>query len=190
MGRLIYTAISSLDGYVADAEGRFDWSMPSEDVHAAVNRQQRGIGTMLLGRRMYEVLVAWEHMDVEGAPEVYREYAELWRSTDKVVYSATLDLVGSSRTRIERAFDPDEVRDFVAASDHDVSISGPTLAAHALRAGIVDEVGQYLGPVVVGGGVPVFAPGLRLDLELVEEQRFPDGVVYLGYRPAAADAAQ
>ena len=130
--------------------------------------------------------MAWEHMDVEGAPQVYREYAELWRSTDKVVYSATLDLVGSERTRIARTFDADEVADFVAASDQDVSISGPTLAGHALRAGIVDEIGLYLSPVLVGGGLRALPEGLLLDLDLVEERRFANGVVYLGYRPRSA----
>ncbi|MGI9824361.1 dihydrofolate reductase family protein [Agromyces sp. Marseille-Q5079] len=190
MGRLVYTAIASLDGYVADADGRFDWSAPSEEVHAAVNVQQRSVGTMLLGRRMYEVLAVWEHMDVEGAPDVIREYAELWRATDKVVYSSSLGLVGSGRTRVERTFDADGIRRLVEASDLDVSIGGPTLAACALDVGLVDEVRQYLSPVVVGGGLPVFAEGLHLDLELVDERRFSDGVAYLAHRPRrAADAA-
>jgi dihydrofolate reductase len=190
MGRLIYTAIASLDGYVADAEGGFGWSAPDEEVHAAVNVQEREVGTMLLGRRMYEVLRVWEHMEVEGEPEVIREYADLWRATDKVVYSSTLEDVDTGRTRIERAFDAGEVARLAAASALDVSISGPTLAGHALRAGIVDEVRLYLSPVLVGGGLRAMPDGVRLDLELVDERRFSGGVAYLAYRTRkATDAA-
>ncbi|MET4156583.1 dihydrofolate reductase family protein [Agromyces sp. PvR057] len=183
MGRLVYTVIASLDGYVADADGGFDWAMPPLDVHAAANAQQREIGTMLLGRRMYDVLVAWEHMPVDGAPEVIREYAELWRATDKVVYSATLDRATSARTRVVRAFDPEAVRELLQASAADVSVGGPTLAANALRAGLVDEIGLFLSPVIVGGGTPALPAGIRLDLELVDERRYSGGVVYLAYRP-------
>ncbi|MFF2370550.1 dihydrofolate reductase family protein [Agromyces sp. NPDC058110] len=182
MGRLVYTAITSLDGYVADAEGGFDWAMPSEQVHAAVNAQERQVGTMLLGRRMYEVLAAWEDMPVDGAPEVIREYAEIWRETDKVVTSSTLERVRTARTRLVRSFDAEAVRELVVASPTDVSIGGPTLAAHALRAGLVDEYRQYVSPVVVGGGIPALPPGIRLDFELIDERRFANGVVYSGYR--------
>ncbi|SFR68867.1 Dihydrofolate reductase [Agromyces sp. CF514] len=182
MGRLVYTAITSLDGYMADAEGGFDWAMPSEQVHAAVNAQERAIGTMLIGRRMYQVLAAWEDMPVDGAPEVIREYAEIWRATDKVVYSSTLERVRTAKTRLVRSFDADAVRELVETSATDVSIGGPTLAAHALRAGLVDEYRHYVSPVVVGGGNPALPVGIRLDLELVDQRRFSNGVVYAGYR--------
>jgi dihydrofolate reductase len=182
MGRLVYAAIASLDGYVADEGGRFDWSMPDEEVHAVVNELERAAGTYLYGRRMYEVLVAWETMDVEGEPAVIRDYAGIWRATDKVVYSSTLTEVASARTRIEPVFDPDAVRALKDASDADVTIGGPTLAAEALRAGLVDDLHLFLSPVSVGGGTPALPPGLRLDLRLAGERRFGNGVVQLHYR--------
>ena len=180
MGRLIYTAIASLDGYVVDADGSFDWAAPDEEVHAFVNDQERGVGTYLLGRRMYEVLVAWESMDDEAA--VMRDYAQIWRSADKLVYSSTLDEVVSARTRLERTFEPEAVRRLVAEADADVSIGGPTLAAHAVRAGLVDEFQLFVNPVVVGGGTSWLPDDLRVDLSLVGEHRFPNGVVHLRYR--------
>ena len=180
MGRLIYTAIASLDGYVVDADGSFDWAAPDEEVHAFVNDQERGVGTYLLGRRMYEVLVAWESMDDE-AP-VMRDYAQIWRSADKRVYSSTLDEVRSARTRLERTFEPEAVRRLVAEAGPDVSIGGPTLAAHAIRAGLVDGFQLYVNPVVVGGGTSWLPDDVRLDLALVDEHRFPNGVVHLRYR--------
>jgi dihydrofolate reductase len=180
MGRLIYTAIASLDGYVVDADGSFDWAAPDEEVHAFVNDQERGVGTYLLGRRMYEVLVAWESMDDE-AP-VMRDYAQIWRSADKLVYSSTLDEVRSARTRLERRFEPEAVRRLVAEAGTDVSVGGPTLAAHAIRAGLVDEFQLYVNPVVVGGGTNWLPDDVRVDLSLVDEHRFPNGVVHLRYR--------
>jgi dihydrofolate reductase len=180
MGRLIYTAIASLDGYVVDADGSFDWAAPDEEVHAFVNDQERGVGTYLLGRRMYEVLVAWESMDDE-AP-VMRDYAQIWRSADKLVYSSTLDEVRSARTRLERRFEPEAVRRLVAEAATDVSVGGPTLAAHAIRAGLVDEFQLYVNPVVVGGGTNWLPDDVRVDLSLVDEHRFPNGVVHLRYR--------
>jgi dihydrofolate reductase len=178
MGRLIYSAIASLDGYVADQEGRWDWSIPSEEVHAFVNDLMRPARTHLYGRRMYEVLVAWETMD-DPAPEM-RDFAQLWRSAEKVVYSTTLEEPSSARTRIERRFEPDAVRELKAAGD--CVIAGPDLAAQALAAGLVDDVHLLLSPVIVGGGKRAFQDGLRLDLELVDERRFANGVVHLHHR--------
>ncbi|GAB3590664.1 dihydrofolate reductase family protein [Angustibacter peucedani] len=181
MGRLSFTAITSLDGYVADAEGRFDWSMPDEQVHAFVNDLERGIGTHLYGRRLYEVLVAWETLDVEDSP-IMADYAQIWRGADKVVFSRTLQEVGSRRTTIERELDVEAVRRFVDEQPDDVSIGGPTLAAEALRAGIVDDVHLLMSPVVVGGGTRALPDDVRLDLELVSERRFDNGVVHLHHR--------
>jgi dihydrofolate reductase len=183
-GRLVYAAIASLDGYVADEDGRFDWSAPDEEVHAVVNDLERAAGTALYGRRMYEVLVAWETLETEGEPAVIRDFAALWRDTDKVVYSSTLTEASSARTRIEPVFDPDAVRALKDAADADLTIGGPTLAAHALRAGLVDDLHLFLSPVTVGGGTPALPPGLRLDLTLAGERRFANGVVQLHYRLA------
>jgi dihydrofolate reductase len=178
MGRLTYSAIASLDGYVADEHGRWDWSMPSEEVHAFVNDRLRPARTHLYGRRMYEVLVAWETMD-DPAP-VMRDFAEIWRAADKVVYSTTLAEPRSARTRIERSFDPDAVRAIKALGD--CAIGGPELAGRALAAGLVDDVELLLSPVIVGGGTPALPAGLRIDLELVDERRFANGVVHLHHR--------
>jgi dihydrofolate reductase len=183
MGRLVYAAITSLDGYTADISGDFSWSMPDAEVHAAVNDLEREVGTYLYGRRMYEVMSAWETMDVgEGEPPELRDYAQLWRATDKVVYSRTLEAVTTSRTRLARTFDPAAVRALVDASADDVSIGGADLAAAAIRAGIVDEWHQYLSPVIIGGGTHWLPRGVRVDLELVDERRFANGVVQLHYR--------
>jgi dihydrofolate reductase len=177
----VYTGITSLDGYVADASGRFDWSAPDEEVHAYVNELERPIGTYLLGRRMYEVMSVWETMDTTGEPDVIREYADIWRGADKVVFSSTLGEPVSARTRIEREFHPGRVRTWMAEAERDLSISGPHLAAHALRAGLVDEVQLFVSPVAVGGGNRFLPDGLRVDLELRAERRFGNGVVYLHY---------
>jgi dihydrofolate reductase len=177
VGRLIFSAIASLDGYVADEEGRWDWSVPDADVHAAVNDLSRPIGIHLYGRRMYEVLVAWETMD--DPDPVMQDYAQIWRAADKIVYSSTLQEVGSARTRIERQFDPDAVRALKERGD--MSIAGPTLAAEAMRAGLVDECQLFLSPVVVGGGTRALPDGVRWDLELRDERRFANGVVLLRY---------
>lgn len=183
MARLIYAAIASLDGYVADADGNFEWSAPDPEVHAAVNDLERTIGTHLLGRRMYEVLVAWETMDdgPEQPPEI-RDYAGIWRSSDKVVFSRTLEGVSSARTRLERELDPEEVRRWKESATRDLAVGGPELAAQALRAGLVDELHLFLSPVVVGGGTPALPDGLRLDLELLDVRRFGNGVVHLHHR--------
>ena len=177
MGRLVYSAIASLDGYIADAEGEWDWSFPSTEVHAFVNDLMRPARTHLYGRRLYEVLVAWETMD-DPAPEM-QDYAQLWRAADKVVYSTTLQEVSSARTRIERTFEPDAVR---AIKDRgDCVIGGAALAGEALRHGLVDEVQLLLSPVIVGGGTRALPDGLRIDLELADERRFANGAVHLAY---------
>ena len=175
---LSYTAITSLDGYVADADGNFDWSAPDAEVHRFVNDLQRPIDTFLFGRRMYEIMTFWEDpANSDGEPDEIVDYGELWRDTDKVVYSTTLSEVTTGRTRLERSFDPDVVR----ALPGTVTVGGPTLAAHALRAGIVDELCQFISPVIVGAGTRFLPDGLGLDLELVDQVRFGNGVVFLRY---------
>jgi dihydrofolate reductase len=178
MGKLVYSAIASLDGYVNDADGNFDWAAPDAEVHAFVNDQERPIGTYLYGRRMYETMAVWETMD---DPEpLMRDYAQIWRAADKVVVSRTLDEVSTPRTRLERELDPEAVRALKAHGD--VSVGGPNLAAGALRAGLVDELHLFLNPVVVGGGTAALPDGLRAELELVGERRFANGVVHVHYR--------
>ncbi|MCU1468865.1 MAG: dihydrofolate reductase [Glaciihabitans sp.] len=181
MGKLIYVAITSLDGYVADAQGNFDWSAPDEEVHAFVNDLQRSIGTYLFGRRMYEVLAVWETLPLEGEPSVVQDFATLWRAADKVVYSTTLEVPSTPRTRIEHDFDPDAVRRLLKSAS-DVSVAGPHLAAVAMRAGLVDEFHQFVSPVIVGGGNAWLPPDVHVDLDLIDERRFTSGVVYLRYR--------
>ena len=182
MSRLIYSAIASLDGYVADEDGRFDWSAPDEEVHALVNELARSIGTYLLGRRMYEVLAYWDDPpDLDEQPAVIRDYAEIWQAQDKIVYSSTLETAPTARTRIERTFDPDAVRQLKAQSDRDLSVGGPDLAAQAIRAGLVNEYQLFLVPVVVGGGTYFLPRESRIELELVDERRFRNGTVFLHY---------
>jgi dihydrofolate reductase len=180
MGKLIYSAITSLDGYVADEDGRFDWAEPDEEVHTFLNDLERPVGTYLYGRRMYEVLAAWETID-DPTPHI-RDFAEIWRAADKVVYSGTLATPSSARTRIEREFDPEAVRQLKAAAGHDLSVGGPNLAAHAFRAGLVDECQLFLAPIVVGGGNQALPDDVRVRLELLDERRFGNGVVFLRYR--------
>jgi dihydrofolate reductase len=183
VARLIYAPICSLDGYVADASGDFRWSAPDEEVHAAVNDLVRPVGTQLLGRRMYEVLAVWDTMGREADdPSAIVDFADLWARQDKVVYSTTLSSAPTARTRIEPAFDPAAVRDLKQSSDRDLSIGGPELAAHAIRAGLVDEYHLFVNPVIVGGGTAALPHDVRLDLELVDERRFANGVVHLAYR--------
>jgi dihydrofolate reductase len=180
VARLIYAAIASLDGYVADEDGRWDWSMPDPEVHAFVNDLTRPAGTHLYGRRMYDVLVAWETIE-DDDPEI-RDFAELWRAADKVVYSRTLAEPSSARTRIEREFDPDAVRRMKAEAARDLTISGPELAAQAFAAGLVDDCHLFLSPVLVGGGKRALPEGIQASLELVGERRFGNGVVHLHHR--------
>ena len=181
MAKLVYSAIASLDGYVADEEGKFDWAAPGEEVHAFVNDLVRQAGTHILGRRMYEVMVAWETMDTTGEPAVIQDFSEIWRAADKIVYSTTLDEVSSARTRIEREFDPEAVRELKASASSEIAIGGPTLAAQALETGLVDELQLFLHPIIVGGGTPALPDDLRLGLELLDERRFGNGVVHLRY---------
>jgi dihydrofolate reductase len=179
MARLVYSALCSLDLYTTDADGRFEWAAPGPEEHAFINERERAAGTHLYGRRMYDTMAVWETLD---DPEpVMREYAEIWRAADKVVYSRTLEEVRSARTRIEREFSPDAVRELKASLERDISIGGPELAGQALAAGLVDEIELFLHPVAIGGGTRALPEGLRLSLELVEERRFPGGVVYLRY---------
>jgi len=177
MGRLVYSAIASLDGYIADADGKWDWSFPTAEVHAFVNDLTRPIRTHLLGRRMYDVLKVWDTMD-EPEPEM-REFAEIWRASDKVVYSTTLQEVSTKRTRIERSFEPEAVRAIKAQGD--CVIGGAALAGEALRHGLVDDVQLLLSPVIVGGGTRALPDGLRIDLELADQRRFANGAVHLAY---------
>jgi dihydrofolate reductase len=183
MGKLIYTAITSLDGYIEDEEGRFDWAEPDEEVHGFVNDLERGAGTYLYGRRMYETMVGWETDPTlaERSP-LMAAFAEIWQAADKVVYSTTLDTVSTARTRIERAFQPDVVRTMKTRADGDLTVGGPSLAAHAFEAGLVDECRLFLVPVVVGGGKRSLPQGRRVNLELIEERRFGSGTVHLRYR--------
>ena len=180
MGRLIYSMLLSLDGYVEDADGGFGWAEPSEEVHAFANDLSRTVGTFLFGRRMYETMAVWETLTDESP--VIQDFAELWRAADKVVYSTTLDAVSTARTRIERSFEPDAVRAMKDSADRDLAVSGPELATHAFRHGLVDECQLFVVPTVVGGGKRAFPDGVRLDLELIEERRFGNGTVYLRYR--------
>ena len=183
MAKLIYGAISSVDGYVADAEGNFDWSAPNDEVHRFVNELERPIGTYLYGRRMYEVMRYWETAPTgNGMPSAEQEYAKIWQTADKIIYSKRLEQVSSARTRIERAFDPQAIQQLKAAATRDVSVSGPTLAVQAIKLGLVDECRLFLSPIVVGGGKPALPDNVRLGLELLDERRFGNGVVYLHYR--------
>jgi dihydrofolate reductase len=180
MGSLIYSAIASLDGYVEDGQGRFEWAAPDEEVHAFVNDLERPVGTYLYGRRMYETMIYWETDDDQGA--VARDFAGIWRAAEKVVYSRTLQTVSSERTRIEREFDAAAIRRLKKSSGSDLTIGGAQLAGQAIAEGLVDECQLFLGPLLVGGGKRALPVGVHAELELVDERRFRSGVVYLRYR--------
>jgi dihydrofolate reductase len=182
VAKLIYSSIASLDGYVADQDGNFDWAEPDEEVHTFVNDLVRPVGTFLLGRRMYQVLVAWETMEIAEAPRFIGDFAEIWRAADKVVYSKTLEAVSSTRTRIERDFDPDAIRQLKASGGRDLSVGGPGLAAHAIRSRLVDEFHLFVAPIVVGGGTRFLPDDVRQELDLLDERRFGSGMVFLRYR--------
>lgn len=183
MAKLIYSPIASLDGYVEDADGTFDWAAPDEEMHAFVNELERPIGTYLYGRRMYETMVAWETVSA-GAdqPPAIRDFAQMWRATQKIVYSRTLQTVSSARTRIERYFDIDAIRRLKETSETDITVGGAELAGQAIRAGLVDDCHLFLTPVVVGRGKPALPEIARTRLELLDERRFGSGVVHLHYR--------
>jgi dihydrofolate reductase len=183
MANLIYSAITSLDGYVADEHGNFDWAEPDEEVHSFVNDLERRAGTYLYGRQMYEVMVAWEAMPNRAAqPSFIQDYAAIWQAAGKIVYSRTLEKVSSARTQIERDFDPQEIRHMKTAAARDITVGGPHLAAQAIRAGLVDELHQFVTPIAVGGGNRFLPDGVGVKLELLDERRFGNGVVHLHYR--------
>ena len=183
MARLFYSMLASLDGYVEDEDGRFDWAVPDEEVHSFINDLERPVGTYLYGRRMYEVMVGWEtDPALARQSPVMRDFAELWQAAEKVVYSTTLQAVSTARTRLERGFDPVAVRQLKSTADTDISVSGPGLADQAMRAGLVDELHLFLAPVVVGGGKRCLPERVSLHLELLDERRFAGGMVHLRYR--------
>lgn len=181
MAELIYSAIASLDGYVEDEQGKFDWAAPDEEVHAFVNDLERSIGAYLYGRRMYETMLFWETVSTDDRSPVAGDYAEIWRAAEKIVYSRTLRTASSARTRFERDFDPGAIRELKKASERDISVGGAELAGEALAAGLVDECQLFLVPIVVGGGKRALPDKVRLRLELLDERRFTSGVVYLRY---------
>jgi dihydrofolate reductase len=179
---LIYSMLMSLDGYVEDEHGRFDWAAPDEEVHSYINQLESSVGTYLYGRRMYETMIYWETAhSVPDQPQFVLDWARQWQATEKIVYSRTLAEPRSRRTRIEREFDPDVVRRLKSGARHDITVNGPALAAHALRAGLVDEIQMFVCPAVVGAGKRFFPDRVRLKLELVDEHRFRNGVVFLRY---------
>jgi dihydrofolate reductase len=183
MANLIYSTITSLDGYIEDEQGTFAWAAPDEEVHTFVNELERSVGTYLYGRRMYETMVYWDSpAAVDGQPPYVQDYAGIWRAADKVVYSRVLETVSSAKTRIERGFDAEAVREMKAVAERDITVGGPDLAAQAIRAGLVDEYQAFLAPVVVGGGKPSLPDGVRLSLDLLGERRFGNGTVFLHYR--------
>ncbi len=183
MTKLIYSAIASLDGFVADEEGSFYWAVPDEEAHRFINDLERPIGTYLYGRRMYETMVFWEDPpDLAGKTPSMQDYARIWQAADKIVYSRTLAEASRARTRIEREFDPEVVRRMKQAGERDITVGGSELAGQALAAGLVDECSLLLAPILVGGGKQAFPDGVRLELELLGERRFGNGMVYVHYR--------
>jgi dihydrofolate reductase len=182
MAKLIYSAIMSLDGYTADEQGNFDWAAPDEEVHRFLNDLERPAGTYLYGRRMYEVMSPWETMGTPDQSPAIQDFARIWQAADKIVYSTALESVSTARTRLERRFDPEAVRQLKTTTGPDISVGGPHLAAQAIQAGLVDEYHLFLTPTVVGGGNQALPDHVRLDLDLGDERRFTSGVVFLRYR--------
>jgi dihydrofolate reductase len=183
MAKLLYVMNASLDGYIADEDGKFDWGAPDEEYYSFINDLLRPVGTYLYGRRLYELMQAWETDPAAAAQSPgTREFAQIWQAADKVVYSRTLAAAATTRTRIERDFDPEAVRQLKAAAEGDLTVGGPALGAQAITAGLMDEVHLFVWPVVVGGGTPLFPNRVRLQLELLDERRVGDGAVYLRYR--------
>ena len=189
MAKLIYSAITSLDGYIADENGTFDWAQPDEEVHTFVNDLERSAGTYLYGRRMYETMVSWETVPVADQPPPIRDFAEIWQAANKIVYSTSLETVSSARTRIERDFDPEAVRQMKTLAGRDITVGGSSLAAQVIQAGLVDEYHLIVSPIVVGGGKPSLPKHVRLSLELVDERRFGNGMVHLHYRTRSTATA-
>lgn len=187
MAHLIYGAISSLDGYIEDTDGRFDWAAPDEEVHQFVNNLERTAATYLYGRRMYETMMVWETDPSFAADSpITRDFAEIWQAADKIVFSKTLESVSTRRTQLEPTFDPEAIRQLKEAAEGDILIGGPDLAAHAFRARLIDECHLFLIPILVGGGKQSLPDNVRLDLELLEERRFGNGTVFLRYRATPA----
>ena len=183
MAHLIYSAISSLDGYIEDRDGSFDWAMPDEEVHRSINNLERTAGTYLYGRRMYETMMVWEtDPNLAAESPLMRDFAEIWQAADKFVYSRTLETVSTRKTQLERTLDPDAIRKMKEAAEHDILIGGPELAAQAFRAGLIDECHLFLTPIIVGGGKQSLPDNIRLELELLEERHFSNGTVFLRYR--------
>jgi dihydrofolate reductase len=186
MAKLLYSALMSLDGYIADEDGRFDWAMPDSDVHQFINDLIRSVGTFLYGRRMYEVMAVWETMGAAAdEPDSIVDFGRIWRSSEKIVYSRSLDTVSSTRTRIERDFNPESVEELKALAGNDLAIGGPELATSAFRHGLVDELHLFIAPVIVGSGTSGLPDSVRLNLELLDERRFGNGMAYLHYRTTA-----
>jgi dihydrofolate reductase len=187
MAKLIYSAIASADGYVEDASGAFDWAAPSEELFSFINDLERPVGTYLYGRRMYQTMLYWETADtLPDQPSSAREFTGIWQAAEKVVFSKSIESVSSARTRIERNFDPDVVRQLKSATEQDMTVAGADLASQAIKAGLVDELQLFLVPVIVGGGKQALPNGVRWDLELLDTRRFPCGAVYLRYCPKSA----
>jgi len=183
MAHLIYSAISSLDGYIEDTDGNFDWAMPNEEVHRFINNLERTAGTYLYGRRMYETMMVWEtDPNLAADSPLTQDFAEIWQAADKIVYSKTLETVSTRKTKLERNFVPEAIQQLKEATQHDILIGGPELAAHAFRSGLVDECHLFLTPILVGGGKQSLPEDVRLELELLEERRFGNGMVFLCYR--------
>jgi len=183
MAKLIYSAFTSLDGYVADETGNFDWAELDEEVHTFINNRERRIGTYLFGRKVYETMAAWETPDVlRHLKAAALEYLPIWQAADKIVYSTTLQTVSMAKARLERRFDADVVRELKAGATRDVGVGGPELAAHAIRAGLVDEYNLLIAPVIAGGGNPYLPRKVRVKLELLDERRFANGLIHVRYR--------
>ncbi len=183
MAHLIYSAISSLDGYIEDTNGKFDWAVPFDDVHRFINNLERAAGTYLYGRRMYETMMGWEtDPNLASGSSLMRDFAQMWQAANKIVYSKTLEAVSTRKTHIERNFDPKAIRRQKETAEHDLLIGGPSLAAHAFRSGLIDECHLFLTPIIVGGGKRSLPDNVRLELELMEERRFGNGMVFLRYR--------
>ena len=183
MARLIYSALASLDGYIEDRDGKFDWAAPDEQVHQFINNLERTAGTHLYGRRMYETLMVWETDPGFAADSpLTQDFAEIWQAAEKIVYSRTLAAVSTRKTQLERTFDPETIRHLKEAIEQDILIGGPELAAHAFRAGLIDECQLFLTPIIVGGGKRSLPDNVRIELELLEERRFGNGMVFLRYR--------
>ncbi len=183
MAKLIYDAFTSLDGYVADETGNFDWAELDEEVHAFINSREKRIGTYLFGRKMYETMAVWETPDVlPDLTPALLEYAPIWQAAEKIVYSTTLQTVSTAKTRLERRFEADVVRELKAGATRDIAVGGPTLAAHAIRAGLVDEYDLLIAPIIAGGGIPYLPGKVPLKLELLDERRFENGIVHVRHR--------